>query len=355
MDKRRILVIEDNLEMRENISEMLELANYEIRSAENGKLGVAAAKEFKPNLILCDVMMPELDGYGVLHMLGKDPTTVGIPFIFLTAKTEQTDLRKGMSMGADDYLTKPFEEMDLLSAIEIRLRKSDALKADHARSIEGIEGFMTRASGNWKENLESSKNRRIKQFGVKEHVYREGDTAYFLMFLNKGKVRTFKIHEDGKEYTTGLYNSGDFFGYTALMQDGHYSDSALVIDDAEIYQIPREDFHQLLNTDREVAAQFIKLLAGDLVEKESQLLSLAYSSVRKRVADALVLLYKKYNEENKEDFTISLNRDDLASIVGTATETVIRALSEFKEDGLIESKGREIHVLDLKGLASVRY
>ena len=139
------------------------------------------------------------------------------------------------------------------------------------------------------------------------------------------------------------------------MQDGTYNDSALVIDHAEVFQIPKEDFHQLLYSNREVAAEFIRLLAGNIIEKEEQLLSLAYSSVRKRVADALVLLYHKYNLENRESFTISLNRDDLASIVGTATETVIRALSEFKEEGLIESKGREIHVLNLDGLAGLRY
>ncbi len=355
MSRRRILVIEDNTEMRENISEMLELANYDVRTAENGKLGVAATKEFKPELILCDVMMPELDGYGVLHMLGNDPTTMGIPFVFLTAKTELADLRKGMSMGADDYLTKPFEEMDLLNAIEVRLKKSDALKAEHERSIDGIEKFLDQVSGDWKQVLESSKNRRVRKYDTKEYAYREGDSAYFLLFLNRGKVRTFKMHEDGKEYTTGLYNAGEFFGYTALMQDGVYNDSALVIDGSEIYQIPKEDFHSLLYSDREVAAEFIRLLAGNIMEKEEQLLSLAYSSVRKRVADALVLLQRKYNTENKESFTISLNRDDLASIVGTATETVIRALSEFKDEGLIESKGREIHVLNLEGLARLRY
>ena len=119
----KILVIEDNTEVRENIQEILELSNYEVVTAENGKRGVEKAKTEKPDLIICDIMMPELDGYGVLYMLGKTPETNGIPFIFLTAKTEKSDFRKGMNLGADDYLTKPFEEMDLLNTIERRLNK----------------------------------------------------------------------------------------------------------------------------------------------------------------------------------------------------------------------------------------
>src|SRR4051812_33462814 len=109
---KKILLIEDSREMRENTAEILELANYNVITAANGKIGVEYAVKELPDLIICDIMMPELDGYGVLYMLGKNPATASIPFIFLTAKAEKTDLRKGMSMGADDYLTKPFEEME---------------------------------------------------------------------------------------------------------------------------------------------------------------------------------------------------------------------------------------------------
>ena len=117
---QKILVIEDNLDVRENIVEILELSNYEVSEAPNGKEGVKAAKKEQPDLILCDIMMPEMDGYEVLYMLGKDPGTSTIPFIFLTAKAEKSDFRQGMSLGADDYLTKPFDDMELLKAIEGR-------------------------------------------------------------------------------------------------------------------------------------------------------------------------------------------------------------------------------------------
>ena len=113
---KRILFIEDDKIIRENTAEILELANYEVTTAENGKVGVEKAKDIHPDLIICDIMMPELDGYGVLYLLGKDPQTSSIPFIFLSAKADKSDVRKGMALGADDYLTKPFDEMDLLKA-----------------------------------------------------------------------------------------------------------------------------------------------------------------------------------------------------------------------------------------------
>jgi len=124
----KILLIEDNNEVRENTAEILELANYKVETAENGKTGVEKANEFNPDIVVCDIMMPELDGYGVLHILGKSPRTAAIPFIFLTAKADKADVRKGMTLGADDYLTKPFDDTELLDAIETRLRKTAILK-----------------------------------------------------------------------------------------------------------------------------------------------------------------------------------------------------------------------------------
>ena len=109
---KKILLIEDNKDVRENTAEILRLAPYEVVTAKNGKEGVELAQSEKPDLIICDIMMPVLDGHGVLHLLSKNEETSGIPFIFLTAKAERSDFRKGMEMGADDYLTKPFEVVD---------------------------------------------------------------------------------------------------------------------------------------------------------------------------------------------------------------------------------------------------
>ena len=115
---RKILIIEDQPQMRKNIALILEMESYEVLSAQNGQVGLAMAREHNPDLIICDVMMPELDGLGVLTALRADPKTATVPFIFLTAKGDRVDVRGGMNLGADDYLTKPVAREDLLAAIK---------------------------------------------------------------------------------------------------------------------------------------------------------------------------------------------------------------------------------------------
>jgi DNA-binding NarL/FixJ family response regulator len=122
---KKVLVIEDEPEMRRNIAALLRYHDYEAIAAENGRAGLAAARQAKPDLILCDVMMPQLDGYAVLQELHTDAALARIPFIFLTAKGEKDDLRSGMNLGADDYLTKPVANADLIRAVETRLRRSE--------------------------------------------------------------------------------------------------------------------------------------------------------------------------------------------------------------------------------------
>jgi DNA-binding response OmpR family regulator len=129
--------------MCENISDILKLGNYEVITANGGKAGIELARHHKPDLILCDIMMPELDGYGVLHVLSKHPDTSDIPFIFLTAKAEKSDFRKGMNMGADDYIVKPFDGSELLKAVEVRIKKHRQLKSLLGNDFQEIEDFFT--------------------------------------------------------------------------------------------------------------------------------------------------------------------------------------------------------------------
>ena len=143
----KVLIIEDNDNIRENVVEILELSGYEVFAAANGKTGVETALKMLPDLILCDIMMPVLDGYGVLHLLTKNPETADIPFIFLTAKAERTDFRKGMDMGADDYITKPFDDVELLNAVESRLRKVEVLNQKYQKSLEGLDNMVRDAGG----------------------------------------------------------------------------------------------------------------------------------------------------------------------------------------------------------------
>jgi len=342
---KKILVIEDNEDVRENIAEILELANYEVTTAENGKIGVSLAKEQNPDIIICDIMMPELDGYGVLHILSKDPKSAGIPFIFLTAKAERSDFRKGMNLGADDYITKPFDDVELLDAVESRLKKSEILHSEFDRDKESLHEFLNQASG-FRELSELSKGRRMRVFKKKNNLFLEGDLPNYLFFLNKGKIKTFKTNEEGKEYITGLYKEGDFLGYESLLKNSEYTETASALEESEIAIIPRQDFFALLYKNREVAKKFIDILTDKVVEKEKELLKLAYDSVRQRVADALLRVKDRYQEGSESSFSINLSREDLANMVGTATESVIRVLSDLKEEKLVEINAGKLTVKD---------
>ncbi|RIJ43056.1 response regulator [Pontibacter oryzae] len=351
---KKILLIEDNHGIRENTAEILALANYEVVEADNGRTGVDLARKEQPDLIVCDIMMPQLDGYGVLHLLSKSPETAGIPFIFLTAKSEKEDFRKGMNLGADDYLTKPFDDVELLDAIEVRLRKNEILKTDFQRNVAGLNGFIEEAKGYEELNRLISDQRKLATLKKKQYLFMEGNRPNALYFLSRGKVKTCKANEEGREYITNLYKPGDFIGYLDLLEDTAYRESAMALEEAEVYMIPRDDFFSLLDRNRDVAAKFIKILSDDLADREERLLKLAYNSVRKRVAEALLLVEKQYEREGNAKKQISISREDLANIVGASKETVIRTLADFKDEKLIDSQGSRITILNLDKLLRMR-
>ena len=346
---KKILLIEDNDDVRNNTAEILELSNYEVIVAENGKVGVEKAIEHSPDLIICDIMMPVLDGYGVLHAIHRNESIKNTPFIFLTAKSERTDFRKGMELGADDYVTKPFSGTDLLNAVDGRLKKIELLKKDLAPTLEGIDELRKNSYG--KDPLHSlTEDRNVNKFKKKQLIYSEGNHPNRLYYVLKGKVRTFRANEDGKELVTELFTAGDFLGHIAMLEGSVYKDTAEAMEDSEIAVIPREDFDDLLNRNPEVAKKFIQLLAKNVSAKESQLLGLAYNSLRKKVAEALMALQKKYQEDDKQAFVIDISREGLASIAGTATESLIRTLSDFRSEKMIDIKDGRITILNQKKL-----
>ena len=124
---KKILIIEDQATMRRNVALMLQMEGFETATAENGRTGIDLARQQRPDLILCDVMMPEMDGYAVIQALRDDDAFANTPFIFLTAKSDRNDVRIGMNFGADDYLTKPVVRDDLLAAVQTRLARAELL------------------------------------------------------------------------------------------------------------------------------------------------------------------------------------------------------------------------------------
>jgi CRP-like cAMP-binding protein len=284
-------------------------------------------------------MMPELDGYGVLHILSKKPETASIPFIFLTAKTEKADIRKGMTLGADDYLTKPFDDTDLLNAVEARLNKISLLKKQYAANASGLDEFIEDAQRVLNLN-DLAKDRKVKTYKKKTGIYMEGELPNNLYFVKSGNVKSFRTNADGKELIISLYKEGDFFGYEAILENSNYGESAMALEDSELTVIPRHDFLTLLHGHPEISRTFVSMLCKKIAEKEAQLLNLAYNSVRQRTAEALLKIHTL-----KEKDLVSISRDDLAKMVGTASESVIRVLSDFREEGIISIDGGKINVL----------
>ncbi|WP_345954430.1 response regulator [Mucilaginibacter sp. PAMB04168] len=347
---KTILIIEDNNDIRESTAEILELSGYKVLQAENGKAGVDIALQHAPDLILCDIMMPELDGYGVLYMLSKNPATYAIPFIFLTAKAERVDFRKGMEMGADDYLTKPFDDIELLSAIESRLNKQQKQEEHYSKTLQEFEKLAA-VNGKGAQELKALvSSRKVRQVKKKQVLFYDGDEPQGIYIVLTGSLKTIKLAEDGRELTTGLYKSNDFLGLHALLLDEPFTETAEATEDSTVCLLAKDLILDLLNRYPDVSQQFIKILANNIREKEDKLLELAYNSVRKRLAQTLVRL----SNQSPDPAQYKASREELASLAGIATETVSRTLTDFKAEGLIEKKGSHIQILDLSRLAKMK-
>lgn len=344
-----ILIIEDNDDIRESTAEILEMSGFEVYTATEGKSGVDLAITKLPDIILCDIMMPELDGYGVLYMLSKHVETARIPFIFLTAKAERADMRKAMEMGADDYLTKPFDDMELLNAIETRLKKRKQIGGNN--TISTI--FLSKEE---QETLlkELVQDARVKTYKKKQPIYQQDDTPLYLYYIISGKVRSFLHYLDGRELSTDIHTENNFFGYESLLLQESYNDNAEALEETNVALINKDRFFELLYRKPGIANTFIRLLSGNIRGREDQLLGFAYDSVRKRVANALVHVAEKFVSGGENECLIRVSRDDLAALAGTANETISRMLSDFKDERLISKEGNAIRILSLSKLRTIK-
>lgn len=346
-----ILVIEDEEDIRLNILELLSLANHKVITATNGKEGIEVAQRTIPDLIISDIMMPLIDGFGVLHILKKDPKTRDIPFVFLTSKNEVNNFRQAMHLGANDYIVKPFEGSELLNTVDTVLSalpdKARVAVTPESSSEPAPVASVQTAQDPLMDLVEASD---ITEYCRKQVIYKEGSIPRFLYYIKKGKIRTFKSHEDGKDLVMGLYGETDFIGYAPLLEGIAHIETAEAIEDTELVMIPKIEFEKLIAAKPEVMKRFVVILTKNLIEKEDQLLGAAYNTLRKKVAGALVLLGKKYSRQLEQPYIISMSRDELASIAGTATESLIRTLTEFKQEKLIDMNNGAISILDERKL-----
>jgi len=350
---KKVLLIEDDNVVRENTAELLELSNYEVITAANGKIGVSQAKKHLPDVIICDIMMPELDGYGVLEIISTHDSTKHIPFIFLSAKTERKDIRKGMDLGADDYLTKPFDEAEIISAIESRLAKvailKEKLKNETLKKNEDEENEEIKTLDQLKNYF--TDNEEEQSFKTGESIYHQGENSNYIFLIYKGVVKTTKIDEQGKELTTALHKDDEFFGFTSFTHNITYYESATAIENTVVFRILKQELKTILEKNHHITLDLLDYFSDNVYEIKDQLLQMAYSSVRKKTANTILQFTEKVR--NRPENIIKISRNDLASVAGIATETLIRTLSGLKKDGIIDIEGRNIKILDLEKLKKV--
>lgn len=346
---KKVLLIEDDEQLRENIAELLDLYNYEVYTTAEGAKGVELAQQVHPDVIVCDIMMPGMDGYQVLERLSHHEATMRIPFIYMSAKSERADVRKGMDLGADDYIPKPFEEQELISAIENRIARVELLKKKQEE-----QGVFTEIPA--VENLENLKTwferyGEVLEFRAKEHIYEEGNHSNFVYLIKEGMVKTITMDESGHELINKIFRPGDFFGYTALMETTPYRETSIAIQASRLFAVNKELMSNILLKNHHLTLEIIDLLSSDIFSYKERLLQMAYGTVRKKAAASILQFLQQLQPKPQEGIYIS--RSDLASVAGIAPESFIRALTEFKNEGLISSKGRNIRVLDVEGLKNV--
>ena len=255
-----------------------------------------------------------------------------------------------MEIGADDYITKPFAATELLNAIESRLKRASLLR-QNTTDTDTTTGNVPSSGINTTEVINQFiGNRNVIRYKKKQIIYSERNHPSALYYLIKGKAKSLKTNDDGKELAIDLFSEGDFIGYTALLDGSTYKETAIAMTDTDIAVIPRKDFEDLISSRWEIARKFIKMMANNVAEKEDHLIGLAYNSLRKKVAEALLKLHLKFGEKDKEGFKIDFSRENLATIAGTATESLIRTLGDFREEKLIDIQNGEIHILNEKKL-----
>lgn len=332
---RKILLIAADPSVRNMTTDILALAHYQVLLAQDGKNGVELAEAEHPDVIITEIAMPGLDGYGVMHLLQGYPWFYNTLFIVLCAACDKAELRRAMSMGADDVIIKPFDGTELLSCIEVRSKKREWLAKANGNGNGAALGH-TPVQSEKELMMQLISDRNIDRYNKRQLIYKRGDRPTKLFYLINGKARSFNTHPDGKDLAIDLFGPGDFIGHADILKNVNYAESVETIDYAELAVIPRGDFEQLIFQHTVFAKRIIDLIVTRSKLMEQRLLWMAYHTLRQKVAAALLQLKEKYGNGQQDPFEINLNRSIFASIAGTATESSIRTLGEFRAEKLIE-------------------
>ena len=353
---KKILLIEKDEDVRVNLVQVLELVNYEVFTAEDGEHAAALAIRETPDLIICGSLLPLLDGYDLFKELQGNPATQHSKIVFFTPKNNNGN---GYHNGASHHNGNGYHN-----------------GADHhngngyhngeaSTTIKDAQSFVYQSNNNGLVNAKSDvirlngiedvldvliKDRDILYYKKKQIIFSEGNCSRNLYFVKKGKVKIYQTNDLGKQLVVDLYAENDFIGYVPLIENSNYTEIAEALEDTELIIIPRGEFNELIKTNQQVMNLFVHLLTKSVTEKKCQMIGLAYNSLRKKVADALIRLNNTYNKAASADFKIDISRDNLAAIAGTATESLIRTLTDFKSEKLIDISNNCIKILNKKKL-----
>ncbi len=348
---KTVLLIEDDLTLLANTKELLELYGYKVWYAENGEIGVNLALQTNPNIIICDIMMPVLDGYGVFEKLKENKSTRCIPFLFISCKTGINDVRKCMNLGADDYITKPFNIQDLINVIERRLVKHAIFNHNTPKKLYPVsEPLKINSLVQLREFFQ--KSGEFEEFNKHDVIYNERKNADSIYFIEKGLLKTHRMDEFGKELITGIYKKGEFLGFYSFKELSSYPETASVLENGSLYRLSTKRFQKILSGSHQLTLELAQLQSDNLAVLRSHLLEMAYGSVLKKTTNT-ILKFVDGTQNNLLE-AIKISRTDLANIAGISTESLIRSLSLLKKEKLIDIEGRNIKILNLQELYQIR-
>lgn len=359
---KKILLIEKNASIRSNLAQVLQLIDYEVLPVHDGNAAVDIMTSMTPDLIICDALLPLPEGLGLIQQIQNNPATKELKVMFYTPCFENPGILFDSNAGQNGFHKDFVEKLNQngnsqLKDINSQLLYMNLLNGKDTTNIENGTALLD--AGISKSQVCQSiseillNDRDINYYSKKQIIYQEGNCARNLYFIKKGKIKTYQSNDYGKQLVVDLHAENDFLGYVPLIENTNYTETAEALEDTELILIPKSEFNEILKQHLEAMKLFINLLAKNVMKKNNQMVGLAYNSLRKKVAEALIVIFRKYNSENVQDFTIDINRDSLAAIAGTATESLIRTLADFKTEKLIDVKNNIIKILEVKKLESL--
>jgi len=350
----KILIIENDVATKNHLVNLLQLAAYDVIIAEDGQQGIKIALTQKVDLIICDSVLPIINGYGVLHVLKRNNILRDTSFIFVDTVLNWSEIRKGIELGASDYIINNIEATEFLDIIDKCLYKMEQQRLQLPEYANGAAQPVDFVSTLNDYMVDIKNDKTVNVYKRKQGIYSKSNHPSAVYYILKGKVKTYKRNSEGKELITGLYRENDFFGFMAVLERKTYCESAEALEDAEIAVIPRAEFDAMIHNKPMVMKKLIDMLAQNLEEKEAKLLNIAYDSLRQKVAHTLLSIYNKYNVNSEEFFCIDITRENLAAIAGVAKESLTRTLSDFRQESLIDLIQSRIKIINYPKLERLR-